>query len=657
MPRINGTYKGELSLQGQRVRGQAPECKLTWKGSGNLEVKAGKYINITGNCSGSFNWKPDENCVDRFLEGCASGGASGAGSFPLYSFKVDKLGKAEIALTYEVGCNLEGCWDTDPQTVMLPSSLSGDISIAIGGEGVLKLYKWRRIEVTVWANGSVTITFSGQGVSAEWCINTGGELKLWWLHIEFQKSWCWPKEASNLWGISIPEEEGPVETIKFSVVPPRGSAAIYGPNAILADPGLDLLTDELPSVAADAHGHTIAVWGHGADPGRDSTGQTIWYAVWDGNTWAVPKPIMVEDGHWHTNPAVTYVADSNALVAWARARDIVSPDSPPEEFLSALSKLDIYASIWDGDGWNLPVAITSDDASHNNPALAADHAGHAMLVWDRDADGDMFTAEDSEIYYATWDGTAWGAPQPLTSNDLADSQPDVAYSANGDAMAVWIHDMDGDAFTFDDAELFYSRWRNGSWSYPAPVTNNTQHEANPSIAFDSAGRGVVVWDADGKIYYSLFIDSTWTPPEQINDSLPDANTQPIVATAGGSIAVTWQNYSDEDKELYYSLGTRKENRIEWTGPQKLTDNVIVDWQHCMAVDSKRNVVLVWLKHGETQDDDDDLYYLSWPLPPPSIPVGGIVIPTSKFDLLAPWLGLAALIMVTVVAAVARLRRG
>lgn len=73
-----------------------------------------------------------------------------------------------------------------------------------------------------------------------------------------------------------------------------------------------------------------------------------------------------------------------------------------------------------------------------------------MLVWERDADGDMFTAEDSEIYYASWDGRAWGAPGPLTANGVADSQPDVAHSPDGEAMAVWIHDVDGDAFTFDD---------------------------------------------------------------------------------------------------------------------------------------------------------------------------------------------------------------
>ena len=43
-------------------------------------------------------------------------------------------------------------------------------------------------------------------------------------------------------------------------------------------------------------------------------------------------------------------------------------------------------------------------------------------------------------------------------------------------------------------------------------------------------------------------------------------------------------------------------------------------------------------------------------PPPPVPVGGIAILPNRFELLAPWVGLAALIGVVAVAAVVRLRK-
>jgi hypothetical protein len=57
-----------------------------------------------------------------------------------------------------------------------------------------------------------------------------------------------------------------------------------------------------------------------------------------------------------------------------------------------------------------------------------------------------------------------------------------------------------------------------------------------------------------------------------------------------------------------------------------------------------------------QEVTDDARVTVVVIPPPK-PVGGVIVPVSKLELLAPWLGLVALMVVAVAAAVARLRRG
>ncbi len=42
--------------------------------------------------------------------------------------------------------------------------------------------------------------------------------------------------------------------------------------------------------------------------------------------------------------------------------------------------------------------------------------------------------------------------------------------------------------------------------------------------------------------------------------------------------------------------------------------------------------------------------------PPPVPVGGVVVPVNKLELLAPWMGLAGLVATAVAALAARLRR-
>ncbi len=74
----------------------------------------------------------------------------------------------------------------------------------------------------------------------------------------------------------------------------------------------------------------------------------------------------------------------------------------------------------------------------------------------------------------------------------------------------------------------------------------------------------------------------------------------------------------------------------------------------IVFDANRNVVF------DAGDGVDDAVlgtgFVVEAVPPPPVPVGGIAILPNRFELLAPWIGLAALMGVVVAAVVVRLRR-
>jgi len=81
----------------------------------------------------------------------------------------------------------------------------------------------------------------------------------------------------------------------------------------------------------------------------------------------------------------------------------------------------------------------------------------------------------------------------------------------------------------------------------------------------------------------------------------------------------------------------------------------------MGDDDGDNVITITLVDGGLGDDDGVcngvIVDQGGPGHPPPIPVGGYIVPVSKVELLAPWVGLAALMAVAVAAVVVSRRRG
>jgi hypothetical protein len=149
--------------------------------------------------------------------------------------------------------------------------------------------------------------------------------------------------------------------------------------------------------------------------------------------------------------------------------------------------------------WSTPTRITNDYRPDGLAALAADVArGRALAVWVHDEDGDFQTRSDWEIYYSEWDGTEWTTPAPIEAHTTAaDAEVDVKYDSQGNAIAVWVRDYDADFTTNADRRLVYSTWDGNAWSAVVEPSGWPTGTLSPALAFDTEDNPLIVFTARG----------------------------------------------------------------------------------------------------------------------------------------------------------------
>jgi len=186
------------------------------------------------------------------------------------------------------------------------------------------------------------------------------------------------------------------------------------------------------------------------------------------------------------------------------------------------------------------------------PGVAADAAGNFVVVWATDGqDGD-----GAGVFARRYDAN--GAPrggefQVNTFITGDQSFPEVAADPAGNFVVVWeSNGQDGDSIG-----VFGRRYdAAGMPTTPEfPVNTHTPSiQAEPKVAFDSAGGFVVVWesyyqDGDQSGIYAQRFDVAASPVGaefQVNSYTPSYQLLPVVATGpAGTFVVVWDSDGQE----------------------------------------------------------------------------------------------------------------
>jgi len=193
----------------------------------------------------------------------------------------------------------------------------------------------------------------------------------------------------------------------------------------------------------------------------------------------------------------------------------------------------------------------------------------AIAVWQhQDSDGTW------DIWYSLWDHTAkkWHVPtgeaEPIAVDSGDDHDPDVSSTADV-ALAVWSKD------SANSKTIYYSRWRDYVWSIPSSISTMGK-DTDPTVAMSYSGDAMAVWVYDKKeLYYSMYNSATgtWTTPKKIDTpgidtvSLPEItyseywNTYFLIFTG-------LENGTQYSYEMYYWGG--------WQGPWWIDYDAVID---------------------------------------------------------------------------------
>ncbi len=267
--------------------------------------------------------------------------------------------------------------------------------------------------------------------------------------------------------------------------PPPAASAKRGPR--------HYSVDAEPAIAQRADGLAIAVWMEPQQGPLETLSPRLLFSLRSADGWSAASPVVTEARAINHARAV-FLSDGRALALWVQNRALL------EEIARAggaeMFEQEIAFAIWDGEAWGSVGALTDDLVADGMPDLVALSDGSAMAAWVRKIPQGRIPDPSDPIGIVTtrFDGAAWGEIRPQTLQPAGlDSQVRLAASANGTAWAAFVRDADSNLETFDDRELWLSPLTGDSAGSLRQVTSAPQGAFSPAIALDANGNPLVVF--------------------------------------------------------------------------------------------------------------------------------------------------------------------
>lgn len=330
-----------------------------------------------------------------------------------------------------------------------------------------------------------------------------------------------------------------------------------------------------PQVAFDASGNGFAVWIQGGDVlmSRYTATSASWSA-------ALALDEGIDTAH---QPLIAVDRDSgDAIATWTQSDGVAES---------------IYAARFDAssNSWSAPETLESSanevDANPANAAVSIS-GSHAAVAWIQ-SDG-----THANIYLSRLVAGSWTAPALIDANDQAGEQPGVAIDSNGNAIVVW-RQRDP---TYGDGRINSRRWDNTTQTLGAVVQLNINGDRLPEIQFDAQGNGIAIWSGGG-LYSSRFdvTSGQWSSEVTLHNQVGNAwNAQLSLDAAGNALAV-WVESDGTAESLY----ARRYNAAAGTwGNASLLEtgnvNVSIDEAPTVSLSGGEGVV-AWIQDGPTKD--------------------------------------------------------
>lgn len=296
------------------------------------------------------------------------------------------------------------------------------------------------------------------------------------------------------------------------------------------NPGVTASTNAYsPSLALDpATGRAIIAWTQNDGNGGGSV-QRVFYSYYNGNGnpatgWTDPADnttAMIDTTNTISSyKAAASMAGGNLIIAWMTYDHITT------------YKYNIYTvtGTYNGAGATLGVPAIINLANQNissqtvSVAMAQDGSQGMVVYQANDA------VPKGQIYAATWNGAAWTKPANAADHiSFAGTDayyPKARYDSTGKAIAVWKQNDNTFLCSYNAcSQIFKATWSGTAWTKPVDLMDNIspdgQNAGGPDVAFDTLGNGIITWAQNNgsavlQLYKSEYRASAWSTPVLAN---------------------------------------------------------------------------------------------------------------------------------------------
>jgi hypothetical protein len=245
-------------------------------------------------------------------------------------------------------------------------------------------------------------------------------------------------------------------------------------------------------------------------------------------------------------------------------------------------------------------------AYQSSPSVAMDSDGDFVVVWGSNSQDGSGYGIYGQRYNAS--GVAQGSEFGVNSYTTSNQQlPSVAMDSDGDFVVVWESTIqDGSNYGIYGQRYNASGVAQGSEFIVNSYTTSNQRV--PSVAMDNDGDFVVTWQSDGQdgsgagVYGQRYNASGVAQGSEFLVNTYTTNNQgpPSVATdSDGDFVVVWESYG-QDGSYYGIYGQRYNAAGVVQGSEFLVNTETSDHQRfsSVAMDSDGDFVVVWQSNGQ-----------------------------------------------------------
>lgn len=304
----------------------------------------------------------------------------------------------------------------------------------------------------------------------------------------------------------------PVDLCEGNGCPSSGPGSIC-PDAKLSALRLDAnkgdeinrpqLSGRYSAIASNGRGSSLAAWvgddGHIYSQEVSAGGSLI-----DQLAIASPRGVTGLDTVWFSRDRGLMVWAQSALdeITFEEFRQDFGSRGFDDNWQPVSSQQHLRYALYENGGWSAPMDLTLPNGGEGGVKLAvcADDPvrgsgcpadGEALAVWTRDLDGDL--TGNQRVFFSRFNGSTWSVPERVDPGSNAkELQPSATY-VNGNPVVVWVRNPSRSLADLAQRELAY-RFLNSPDAGIVP-TELAKGVASPIVRSDSLDRLIVAYSA------------------------------------------------------------------------------------------------------------------------------------------------------------------